>query len=323
MCTALLYRGDGYYFGRNLDLGEHYGEQVIITPRNFPLPMRALPPLERHYAIVGMAWVQEGYPLYYDGVNEKGLAVAGLNFPGYAAYASFCAGKENVAPFELIPWLLGTCADVGEVRAALNRASLLAEDFSPELPLTPMHFLAADREGGCLVIEPVAEGLKLWDAPVGLLTNAPPFDWQMTNLAQYQGLASKQPENRLGGELPRFSNGMGAFGLPGDLSSPSRFVRGAFTLRNAAPGKNSEESVAQVFHILGAVAQTRGCVLLPDGGMERTVYSACCDLARGCYCYTTEENSRPTGVELFSANLEGDAPMTFPLRRQMDFLWEN
>ena len=323
MCTALLYRGDGYYFGRNLDLGEHYGEQVTITPRNFPLPMRAMLPLERHYAMVGMAWVQEGYPLYYDGFNEKGLAVAGLNFQGYAAYMPRCAGRDNVTPFELVPWLLGTCADVGEVRAALRGANLLAEDFSPELPLTPMHFLAADRGGGCLVMEPMAEGMKLWDAPVGLLTNAPPFDWQMANLAQYQGLSPEQPENRLGGELPRFSNGMGAVGLPGDLSSPSRFVRGAYTLRNAAPGKDPEESMAQVFHILNVVGQTRGCVLLSDGGLERTVYSACCDLARGRYCYTTEQNSRPVAVELFHADLEGGALATFPVRRKADFLWEN
>ena len=323
MCTALLYRGDGCYFGRNLDLGEHYGEQVVITPRNFPLPMRAMPALERHHAMVGMAWVQGGYPLYYDGFNEMGLAIAGLNFPGYAAYAPFRAGADNVTPFELIPWLLGTCADVGEVRSALRRASLLERNFSPDLPLTPMHFLAADRRGNCLVIEPMEQGLKLWDAPVGLLTNAPPFDWQMTNLAQYRGLSPVQPENYWEQELPLFSNGMGAVGLPGDLSSPSRFVRGAFTLRNAASGKTPEESMARVFHVLACVAQTRGCVELPDGGLERTVYAACCDLERGIYCYTTEENLRPTGVELFRADLEGDSLVSFPLRRGMDILMEN
>ena len=323
MCTALLYRGDGYYFGRNLDLGEHHGERVVITPRNFPLPMRALPALERHHAMVGMAWVQGGYPLYYDGVNERGLAIAGLNFPGYAAYSLFRSGADNVTPFELIPWLLGKCADVGEVRAALSRVNLWEQAFSPALPLTPMHFLAADRMGNALVIEPMAAGVKLWDAPAGILTNAPPFDWQMTNLARYRGLSPVQPEERFGLELPLFSNGMGAVGLPGDLSSPSRFVRGAFTLRNAAPGATAEESMAQVFRILGCVAQTRGCVVLPDGGLERTVYSACCDLGRGRYCYTTEENGRPTGVELSRADLEGDALVTFPLRRRMDLCWEN
>ena len=323
MCTALLYRGDGYYFGRNLDLEGHYGEQVVITPRNFPLPMRAMPTLGHHHAMMGMAWVCGGFPLYYDGMNEHGLAVAGLNFPGYAAYAPFKAGADNVTPFELIPWLLGTCADVGEVRAALGRASILERDFSPELPLTPMHFLAADKKGNALVIEPMAQGIKLWNAPVGILTNAPPFDWQMTNLARYRGLSPTQPENALGGELPLFSNAMGAFGLPGDLSSPSRFVRGAFTLRHAVPGKTPEESAARVFHILSAVAQTRGCVVLPNGGLEGTVYSACCDLERGRYCYTTEENSRPTGIELFKADLEGDRLLTFPLRRRMDICWEN
>ena len=323
MCTALLYRGDGYYFGRNLDLEGHYGEQVVITPRNFPLPMRAMPTLGHHHAMMGMAWVCGGFPLYYDGMNEHGLAVAGLNFPGYAAYAPFKAGADNVTPFELIPWLLGTCADVGEVRAALGRASILERDFSPELPLTPMHFLAADKKGNALVIEPMVQGIKLWTAPVGILTNAPPFDWQMTNLARYRGLSSVQPEDHLGPELPLLSNGMGAMGLPGDLSSPSRFVRGAFTLRNAAPGKTPEESAAQVFRILSAVAQTRGCVHLPDGGEEQTVYSLCFDLERGRCMYTTQENRGPTGVERLRADLEGDCLRSVPLRRRMDICWEN
>ena len=323
MCTALLYRGEGYYFGRNLDLEGHYGEELVITPRNFPLPMRAMPTIGRHHAMVGMAWVRSGFPLYYDGMNEHGLAVAGLNFPGYAAYSSFVPGGDNVTPFELIPWLLGTCADVGEVRAALRGTSILQRDFSPELPLTPMHFLAADKKGNALVIEPMARGLRLWDAPVGVLTNAPPFDWQMTNLARYRGLSPVQPEDHLGPELPLLSNGMGAMGLPGDLSSPSRFVRGAFTLHNAIPGKTREESAAQVFHILSAVAQTRGCVHLPDGGEEQTVYSLCFDLERGCCLYTTGENSRPTGVELLRADLEGEGLLSFPLRLEMDIRWEN
>lgn len=323
MCTALLYRGDGYYFGRNLDLEEHYGEQPVITPRNVPLPMRGMPALSRHYAMAGMAWVQGGYPLYYDGFNEHGLAVAGLNFPGYAAYHPFKAGADNVTPFELIPWLLGTCADVGEVRAALGRVNLLGRNFTPELPLTPMHFLAADKKGRALVIEPMEQGVKLWDAPAGILTNAPPFDWQMTNLARYRGLSPVQPEDRMGWELPLFSNGMGALGLPGDLSSPSRFVRGAFALRNAVPGKTPEQSMTRVFHILAGVAQSRGCVTLPEGGTEQTVYALCFDLERGRCCYTTEENSRPTGIDLFKANLEGDTLVAFPLRRHGDILWEN
>ena len=106
MCTAVTYKSFNNYFGRNLDYEFSYDETVTITPRNYPINFRHMGKIESHYAMIGMAFVQEGYPLYYDATNEKGLSMAGLNFPRLADYKEFCEGKDNVAPFEFILWIL-------------------------------------------------------------------------------------------------------------------------------------------------------------------------------------------------------------------------
>jgi len=288
MCTAVSYGG---CFGRNLDVDREYGEQLVLMPRNFSFPLRRAAAPERHYAVAGMARVEGGVPLYFDGMNEKGLAMAGLNFPGYAVYFPDHAGAENVTPFELIPYVLGRCADVKQAGALLAGVNVLDQNFSPELPLTPLHWMAADRTGA-IVIESVGEGLRIYDAPEGVLTNAPDFEEQLAGLKKC-------------GELP------------GDLSSRSRFVRAAFFRKNSPAGLREEERVSQLFRILDSVAQPKGA------GRQRTVYSACCDLNRGFYCCRTEENSRLTGVALEGEVLDGKELVTWPVRREQDILWEN
>ena len=320
MCTAVSWQGEEHYFGRNLDLEYSYEEQVVVTPRNFFFPFRAVSALPRHYALIGVAYVREGYPLYYDATNEKGLAMAGLNFPGYAVYGPYQSGKENVAPFELIPWVLGQCATVREARELLGRTNLLRHAFSPELPLTPLHWMLADREG-CVVLEWLEDGLHLHENGVGVLTNAPPFDHQLTNLSQYLHLTPYAPQPSGTGLRP-LSRGTGAVGLPGDLSSQSRFVRAAFTKGNSVAGAGESSSVAQFFHILDSVTQTRGCVRLEDGSLERTVYSSCINTDRGIYYYKTYENSALTAVDLHREDLEGRELAGYPLRKEGEPRWE-
>ena len=134
MCTAAAYHTKDHYFGRNLDLEYSYRESVTVTPRNFPLPFRCGKTLETHQAIIGMAFVVGGYPLYYDAANEKGLAMAGLNFPDNCCYNPAQEGKDNIAPFEFIPWILSQCATVKEARPLLERLNLTQERFSDQLP---------------------------------------------------------------------------------------------------------------------------------------------------------------------------------------------
>ena len=266
MCTAAVYKTKDHYFGRNLDFDISYGEKIAITPRNYPFSFRKVKDLESHYAMIGMATVVGGYPLYYDATNEKGLSMAGLLFAGNAVFQPEAEGKDNVTPFEFIPWILGQCADLKETKALLEKINLVNIPFSEELPLSPLHWMISDREGS-ITVEAVQEGLKVYENPVQVLTNNPPFDMQMFNLSNYRNLSTDNPENLFakGLELKTYSRGMGAMGLPGDLSSQSRFVKVAFTKMNSLSGDSESESVSQFFHILTSVEQQRGLVHMGEG----------------------------------------------------------
>ena len=314
MCTAVSYRTGHHYFGRNLDLERGYGEAVVITPRRFPFAFRYAAPLEQHYALIGMAAVAEGYPLYFEATNETGLSMAGLNFPHCARYGSPAEDKENLAPFELIPRLLGCCATAAEARKRLEGIRVVDCSFSPELPVTPLHWLVADREEA-FVLECTEEGMKLHPNPYGVLTNSPAFDFHLTNLCRYMALHEGAAQNRLlpGAALNNFSLGLGAVGLPGDFSSCSRFVRAVFVRAKSVCGSGEEESVNQFFHILQAVAMPRGCVLTPDGKYEYTRYSCCCNTDTQVYYHTTYRNMTPRKTPLRAADLNAHSLTVFPM----------
>ena len=311
MCTAAAFQTKDFYFGRTLDYECSYGECVTVTPRRYPFSFRHMERLDVHYAMIGMAHVADGYPLYYDAVNEAGLGMAGLNFVGNAQYAEVQEGKENVAQFELI---LGRCATVREARARLDALNLVGTPFSEHYPAAQLHWLLADKDEA-VVIESMADGLHVYDDLAGVLTNNPPFPQQLFNLNNYMALSPRQPENRFSGALGLhcYSRGMGALGLPGDLSSMSRFVRVAYTKLNAVCRDTEAENVSQFFHILGAVEQQRGCCEVEPGAYEYTIYTSCCNAARGVYYYTTYDNHQITAVDLHRAELEGEALSSWPL----------
>jgi len=323
MCTALNCPAAGC-FGRNLDLERSYGEAVTVTPRNMPLAFRAAPPLSRHHAMIGMAHVAQGEPLYYDGMNEKGLCAAGLNFVGNACYGKPAEGKRNITHFEVIPWILASCASVEEAEALLRDANIVDTPFSNALPVSQLHWLIGDSKKN-LVLEVTREGMKLWDNPVGVLTNNPPFDRQLFGLNRYLGLSANPPENRFapGLELEVYSRGMGAIGLPGDLSSESRFVRAAFVKLNSLSGTREEDSVSQFFHILGSVEQQHGCCRVGEDRYERTIYTSCCNASKGIYYYTTYGNRQITGVNLFREELDGECLIRYPLITEQQIRWMN
>lgn len=254
MCTAANYKTRDHYFGRTFDYEISYGEVVAVTPRKFPFKFRKVGDLCDHYAMIGIAAVVNDYPLYYDATNEKGLSMAGLNFPGNADYKPMEEGKDNVAPFEFIPWILGQCANVEEARELIDKINLVNINFSEELPLSPLHWIISDRDKS-ITVESVKAGLKIYDNPVGVLTNNPPFEMQMFNLNNYMGLSKESPANNFAKDvqLNVYSRGMGAMGLPGDLSSASRFVKAVFTKMNSISGDSESESISQFFHILGSV----------------------------------------------------------------------
>lgn len=314
MCTAATYQTRDFYFGRTLDYDRSYCEEITVMPRNFPLTFRDMPTLDSHYAVIGMAHVSDGYPLYFDGVNEKGLAMAGLNFVGYADYREPEQGKENIAHFEFIPWILSQCASVEEAKERIGKLNLTNTPFSEELPPAQLHWLIADRHE-TLTVEAVKEGTRLYPNPPGILTNNPPFDEQIFQLNNYMHLSPEPPRNRFSHRLPlhAYSRGMGALGLPGDFSSQSRFVRAAFVKLNSVSDWSEEQSVSQFFHILGTVEQPRGCCRLEEGKYERTIYTSCCNTDRGIYYYTTYDNHQITAVSMHKEKLEECFLVRYPL----------
>lgn len=325
MCTSLAMKTRDFYFGRNLDLEYDFGQRVVITPRKLPVVFRRAGEMKSHYAMIGMASVVDGYPLYAEAVNEKGLGIAGLNFPGSAYYSPQEAdGKANVSPFELVLWVLGQCATVAQVKELLEKTHLIALPFSEDIPLATLHWHIADQEGS-IVLESTREGMKVYDNPVGVLTNNPTFDFQMMNLNQYLNLTPAEPENRFSQKigLAPFGRGMGGLGLPGDFSPVSRFVKIAFLKLNSQCDGDEASAVSQFFHLLDAVAMPKGSVVLDDGKCETTRYSCCVNASRGIFYYKTYDNSQLTAVDMYRENLDGTELSLFPLALKQQIAWIN
>lgn len=318
MCTAATYETKDFYFGRTLDYEISYGDEIVITPRNYCFNFRNVGIINNHYAIIGMAHVAENYPLYYDAINEKGLGMAGLNFVGNAVYKEMDKYKYNIATFEFISWILCQCATIKEAKEQLNLMNLTNPPFNDDLPTPQLHWIIAGH-GESITVESTQTGINVYDNPVGILTNNPPFNEQMFNLNNYMALTTGQPQNHFCSKLPlhTYCRGMGALGLPGDLSSPSRFVRASFVKMNSISGDSEMESVNQFFHILGAVEQQKGCCNLGDGKYEITFYTSCCNTQKGIYYYTTYENHQICAVNMYHENLNGSHLVRYsPIKKE-------
>ena len=305
MCTGISFHAKDHYFGRNLDLERSYNERVVITPRNFKLNMRHKDSLNMHYAMIGMATVIDDYPLYYEATNEKGLSMAGLNFPQNADYKPYEENKDNISPFELIPWFLGQCSNIDEVKELLDKMNLVNTNFSEQLPLSPLHWIISDQKES-ITVESVKDGLKVYDNPYGVLTNNPTFDYHMMNMNNYMHLHEGPSTNQLSNQytFDNYSLGLGAFGLPGDFSSTSRFVRATYVKSKSVVKESEKENVNQFFHILRSVAMPLGCVLAKNGEFEYTRYSSCCNTNKQIYYYTTYYNSSITSIHMNDVDLD-------------------
>ena len=318
MCTAMHIGGNLPLFGRTLDLERSMGERVVFAPRGYRFPYHEKG--ERsHYALLGVAHVFAGVPFYFDAVNEKGLAAAALNFLGCAVYQTPRDGVENIPSFALISRVLGECATLSEARFFLSNVNVTNESAAKELPATPLHWLIADSTGA-IAVEPLAEGVRVFENPFGVLTNAPPFPYHATHLADYRGLSATPPENKLckGTELPLYARGLGAVGLPGDFASASRFVRAVFAKNHAVEPQTERGSVSRFFHLLGAVSVPEGAILTEDGRAVKTVYSACADLKNAAYYFTTYQNRRIRAISMSDLPLDGKCLLTFEMAGEED-----
>ncbi len=275
MCTAI---SKGRVFGRTLDVARSYGEEIVFAPRRYRPGARN--------AVLGIGLIREGVPLFFDAVNESGLAAAGLNFPEYAVYHPPIEGKRNIASFELIDIVLSECKNLTEAVSLLKKCNITPDSVSPDLPATPMHWMIADREGS-VALEPTAGGLIIYDNPFGVLTNSPPFPVHRDNVMLNQKLTPSSAAH-----------------LPGDWSSSSRFLRALFVKKYTA-----DSGVSDYFHIMDTVAVPKGC------GQKGwyTVYTSCADLESGDYYFTTYEDGSIRKIALSEQDLGGDELLAFPM----------
>lgn len=325
MCTSVALTATDFYFGRTLDLECGFNQQVVVTPRAYPFPLRCGGEMRSHYAMIGMANVAEGYPLYAEAANEKGLCMAGLNFPEYTYYPPEKAeNKQNIAPFELIPWLLGQCATVDEAKALLARTQVVAVNFSEKIPLSPLHWHIANKHAS-IVLECVREGMRIYDNPAHVMTNSPTFDFHMTNLRQYMGLTHRQVENTFSSsmQLTPMGRAWGSLGLPGDATPISRFVRAAYLVHNSVCEGDEVSRVSHFFRILDSVSLTKGSVMTEGGQWDYTQYTCCINADKGIYYYKTYDQPQLTAVHLHHEDLEGSALAVYPLVKRQEIFSAN
>ncbi len=308
MCTGIRFndKNGNFYFGRNLDWTMDYGEKVIITPRNFEYTSAFLGKMSmKAGAVIGMAIIEEEKPLYFDCVNESGLAVAGLNFPGYAAFEpSQIENKTNVAAYEFPFYLVANFKTVDEAVLSLKNVAIIDQPINEKFPTSPLHYLLADKTRS-VVIEYTKNGMEIYDNPVDILTNQPGYNWHSENLRNYMNLFPNFPRQASWGQATLKPFGTGALmqGLPGGYSPADRFVRAAY-FNTHYPVKDTEpENFTRLFSTLGSVKMIEGGGYATDGKFEITIYTSGYSSASKTYAFTTYDNPTPKTYQLDSYDL--------------------
>ena len=309
MCTGVRF-GDNngnMYFGRNLDWSVGYGQKVLITPRRYTLNSAFLGEQSSKYALIGMGIVAEGTPLYFDCGNEAGLAVAGLNFPGYAQYEGVpVQGKRNVAAYEFPLWVAMNFKSVDEAEDALEQIAIVAKPVNENYPVSMLHWIIGDKERS-IVVEYTKKGMEIFKDDVDVLTNQPGFGWHRENLRNYMNLDSSIPDSVKwrDAQMKPFGAGSLMRGIPGDYYSTSRFVRVAYH-NTHYPVKSTEgENVSRLFHTLASVAMIDGASQMSDGDYEKTIYTGGFSSATNTYYFNTYEDFGIKSVRLEDYGIDG------------------
>lgn len=318
MCTAINVKLHDTYFGRNLDLDYFFDSRVIIVPRNYKINFKKEEPILSHYAMMGVGMVIDDYPLFADVINEKGLSIAGLNFPFNAKYYQYNDQKKNLAAYELVLYLLATCRNIRQVKDELSKINVLDEDFSPSIKLTPLHFLISDTNTS-IVLETTKDGMKVYDNKYNILTNNPPFQYQLEYLSKFNRLTNQSVDPAtisLSSQL-FYSYGSGGYGLPGDYSSASRFIKANFVKNYLVPSNEELENVRSFFSVLDSVYMPYGSIKTTVG-YEHTRYTTCYNISRGILYYKTYENPNINEIIMSKYNLDNSSLIQVEFNRNFN-----
>ena len=327
MCTALtLKTKDGYnLFGRNMDLAYSFNQAVTLVPRNYEYRERVSGKMQKNkYAIIGMASVIDDYPAFADGMNEKGLCCAGLNFPGYFhPDEELSKDKKNVAAYDILLWILANFETVDQVSEEIKKVQIVAVQINEKTPIPTLHWIVTDTTGKSIVIEKTKESFKVYDNPIGVMTNSPTFDWHLTNLNEFMKATPYQPEPIKWGEkeLKPLGVGLGTKCLPGGFSGVDRFVRIAYLKSQFSEAKDLMSGISQFFHMLDNVAMPVGAVIT-DGLDDITLYSSCMCQETGVYYYRTY-NSGVNAVDMTKEDLDANEIKRFDYLDKLNITYQN
>ena len=325
-CTSFqLIAADGSkVYARTMEFQFPLYSDVVIMPRNYQFV--ATGPNNQpgaswngKYGVVGMNGF--GKPLVIDGLNEKGLAGGILYFPDHAVYANpkDVDPKKSMAPWEFMSWALMNFANVAQIKAALGDVSII-NIVQPDLKVVPpFHYVFHDAGGAVLVVEPIKGKLVAHDNPYGVMTNSPPFDWHVNNLGNYLKLTPMEPDPiKVFGQTVRpISTGAGFLGMPGDSTSPSRFIRALAYSSTITPAKNADENVRLAEHVLhnfdipiGSIRTT----INKQTFMELTQWSVISDVKNGRFYFSTYDYQPLRMVDLKQTNFDKAAPTYISLK---------
>lgn len=299
MCTAIsLNLNNKPYFIRTLDLDYSFGKKLIITPREKVLPFRLRGEIPMKYAFFGVGDVLCDFPLYAEGVNEVGLMVGGLHFSTMNGYKK--RGRQgDLLPFEIIPYILGNFKKAREACNFLSHTSIVDIEFNDKTKNTPLHFHIADKSE-CFVLEVIDKRIKIEENPFGVLTNSPPFSYHKYNMSRYLNISEGAPKTTSKEEI--YSNGLLATGLPGDFSSPSRFVRAAW-LKSVSRCEYGLERYSAM-RLAEAISIPTGAVIRSDNKMHYTRYYAVYDINACCVIIKRYDRISPSVIEIKKESLE-------------------
>lgn len=323
MCTCIFLKNENNntVMARTMDFSFELDPNFVFIPRNYPMSFKHLEnKLDKHYAYIGLSNLINEY-LFADGLNEHGLGVATLYFEGYAEYQSKDKNKDNIASYELVNWLLANCKTVEEVMVELGTIRVVQSNLKLLNKTTPLHWMVCDKNGKNIVIEYTKEGLYVKENPTGVLTNSPNLEWHLTNLRNYIGLDRHQTQKRQINdvEVTAFGQGGGSFGLPGDYTPASRFVRTVFNKLTCFIGESEETLVVSAINILNSVSISRGNVITNADAIDYTQYTSYMALDTGHYYFKTYLNDKVRKAALNDFDLEGNRPRVRAVSKKPDF----
>lgn len=315
-----------HLLGRTYDqYGDLSENRIAVVPAGISMPSMLEADGDRfqvRYSFVGMAILGLSAPIFADGVNEAGLMGGLLNYPGCGVYEQAGEDKRRgIHPGFFLGYLLGSFSGVEEAVKGLSNIRFAdAPVFGEKMQV---HYLLCDRTGEAVIIEPDAGGIKVHRDTIGVMTNSPDYIWHRTNLRNYGGVFYGEGERKLlNMRLTGFGEALGGgFGLPGDYSSPSRFVRVAALKEVSVKGKDEIDGISRMFHIFSAVSVPEGILRAPkeEKGYEKTLCISGMCAESGAYYFSVAENRRICVIR--PGEMEPDGEIRYfrlPVREDLD-----